>query len=147
MGNPRGGAGRQRVTSNLPPTQKSCLQELPTKAAGEPFEWFLADPIKLLKFLTENCVVLLRFLMMLIVEHAGPLRIILYLDEIVPGNVLTPDNKRWRLKYGPHRDLLSPHCAYTHNVVLHGQHDLRVRFPWWHVCKQGFECSIARLSM
>lgn len=67
-------------------------QELPWAGSDEGgFQWCLSDPIKMVRWLAGRCDHLAKALFSM---ASNTCHIILYLDEIVPGNMLAPDNKR-----------------------------------------------------
>lgn len=76
-------------------TVPSHAQELAwadgTDEEGESFKWYLADPVKIVQWLANGNK---EFKQKLMTIAASVCHVILYLDEITPGNILSPDNKR-----------------------------------------------------
>ena len=68
-------------------------QKLPRDA--EDFEWDLGDCVKIVGWLAESAPVFASVLADAVkASGSGVLSTIVYLDEITPGNILAPDNKR-----------------------------------------------------
>lgn len=67
--------------------------QLPTEA-GEPFDWVIADPARLLKRYVQQGSSLQRALGRTDSRLGAPLHLVIYADEVTPGNIIAPDNRR-----------------------------------------------------
>lgn len=70
---------------------------------GGAFEWHLCRPDLLIKYFAEECAAFKEALAKAAATAGSrPLGAIIYLDEVVPGNVLRPDNHRkfWAVYFG-----------------------------------------------
>lgn len=70
------------------------VDELPLSEAAGTFTWHHASPQKILKYLADESAPFAALLGETHMRHQAQWHVVLYTDEITPGNVLRPDNAR-----------------------------------------------------
>ena len=85
---------RKRLGNSTSATYRevSTTIELPTQTV--PFCWQIPRSSKLLGFYVDKCPGFKDLVSATLLTHPLPWHVVLYVDELVPGNVLRPDNSR-----------------------------------------------------